>query len=126
MKFVQAQAKRTLRRTYQNLNKIAQKGQILFTSSSLMKLFPINEITMSMGVTKIIYNRGIGDTTSDEFLEHIHTVLLDRNPAKVFINIGTNDINPRSGGEYWEAHLLKNYEKILQIIKNILGGNEHV
>ncbi len=127
MKFVQAQAeqaKRILQRSYQDLNKIAQKGQILFTGSSLMEQFPINEIAMSMGVTKVIYNRGIGGTTTDEFLEHIHTVLLDLEPAKVFINIGTNDITPRSDGEYWQDHLLKNYEKILQIIKEKLPDTE--
>lgn len=127
MKFVQAHnelAKRTLRRSYQDLNKIAQKGQILFTGSSLMEQFPINEIAMSMGVTKVIYNRGIGGTTTDEFLEHINTVLLDLEPSKIFINIGTNDINPRNDGVYWQDHLLANYEKILQIIKEKLPQTE--
>ena len=66
--------KRMQRRSYQDLNKVARKGQILFTGSSLMEQFPINEIAMSMGVNKIIYNRGIGGTTTDEFLEHIDTV----------------------------------------------------
>ena len=127
MEFVKAQSeltKRTLRRSYQDLNKIAQKGQILFTGSSLMEQFPINEIAMSMGVTKIIYNRGIGGTTTDEFLEHIDTVLLDLEPSKVFINIGTNDINPRSDGEYWQDHLLKNYEAILTILREKLPETE--
>lgn len=127
MKFMQAQmelAKRTLRRSYQDLNKVAQKGQILFTGSSLMEQFPINEIAMSMGVTKVIYNRGIGGTNTDEFLEHINTVLLDLEPSKVFINIGTNDINPRKDGEYWQDHLLANYEKILQIMKEKLPQAE--
>lgn len=127
MKFAQAHnelAKRTLRRSYQDLNKIAQKAQILFTGSSLMEQFPINEIAMSMGITKVLYNRGIGGTTTDEFLEHINTVLLDLEPSKVFINIGTNDINPRNDGVYWQDHLLANYEKILQIIKERLPQTE--
>lgn len=118
------QTKQVLRRSYQDLNRIAQKGQILFTGSSLMEQFPINEIAMSMGVSKIIYNRGIGGTTTDEFLEHIHTVLLDLEPSKVFINIGTNDIRPRSDGEFWQDHLLKNYGKILQIIQEKLPDTE--
>lgn len=112
--------KRSIRRSYQDLNKIAQKGQILFTGSSLMEQFPINEIAMSLGVSECIYNRGIGGTTTDEFLEHIDTVLLDLEPSKVFINIGTNDIAPRSDDEYWQDHLLKNYEKILTILKERL------
>lgn len=127
MKFLKQQSemvKQMQRRTYRDLNKVAQKGQILFTGSSLMEQFPINEIIMSMGVGKIIYNRGIGGTTTDEFLEHIDTVLLDLAPSKVFINIGTNDIVPRSDGEPWQDHLLKNYEKILDILREKLPETE--
>lgn len=114
------QNKRMLRRTYDELNKIAQKGQILFTGSSLMEQFPVNEIAMSMGVNQVLYNRGIGGTTTDEFLEHIGTVLLDLEPSKVFINIGTNDIHDRDDGEPWQEHLLKNYRRILEILKERL------
>lgn len=127
MKFVQTQtlaAKKNLWRSYSDLNKVAQKGQILFTGSSLMEQFPVNEIAMSMGVTKVIYNRGIGGTTTDEFLAHIDTVLLDLEPSKVFINIGTNDIAARPDGEPWQAHLLNNYEKILTILKQKLPQTE--
>ena len=113
-----------LRRSYDDLNKIARKGQILFTGSSLMEQFPVNEIAMSMGITKTIYNRGIGGTTTDDFLAHIGTVLLDLEPSKVFINIGTNDIHPREDGEPWQAHLLKNYRRILEILKEKLPQTE--
>ena len=113
-----------LRRSYDDLNKIAQKGQILFTGSSLMEQFPVNEIAMSMGITKTIYNRGIGGTTTDDFLAHIGTVLLDLEPSKVFINIGTNDIHQREDGEPWQAHLLKNYRRILEILKEKLPQTE--
>ena len=113
-----------LRRSYDDLNKIAQKGQILFTGSSLMEQFPVNEIAMSMGITKPIYNRGIGGTTTDDFLAHIGTVLLDLEPSKVFINIGTNDIHQREDGEPWQAHLLKNYRRILEILKEKLPQTE--
>ena len=121
----QSQMVKTMtRRSYQDLNKVAIKGQILFTGSSLMEQFPINEIAMSMGIDKVIYNRGIGGTTTDEFLEHIDTVLLDLEPCKVFINIGTNDIAPRPDGEPWQDHLLKNYEKILAVIKEKLPNTK--
>ena len=113
-----------LRRTYDDLNKIARKGQILFTGSSLMEQFPVNEIAMSMGITKTIYNRGIGGTTTDDFLEHIGTVLLDLEPGKVFINIGTNDIRPREDGQPWQEHLLNNYRRILEILKSKLPQTE--
>ena len=116
--------KQVLRRSYQDLNRIARKGQILFTGSSLMEQFPVQEIALSMGIHKILYNRGIGGTTTDEFLAHIHTVLLDLEPSKVFINIGTNDIAPRSDGEFWQDHLLKNYETILRILREHLPDTQ--
>lgn len=116
--------KQVLRRSYQDLNRIARKGQILFTGSSLMEQFPVQEIALSMGIHKILYNRGIGGTTTDEFLAHIHTVLLDLEPSKVFINIGTNDIAPRPDGEFWQDHLLKNYETILRILREHLPDTQ--
>ena len=111
-------------RNYRELNKIAQKGQILFTGSSLMEHFPIAEYCLSIGRTEIVYNRGISGTTTDQFLEEIDTVLLDLEPSKVFINIGTNDINARDDGEYWQNHLLKNYEEILRRLKQHLPETE--
>lgn len=105
---------------YKQLNKFAKKGGTLFTGSSLMEQFPVNEYAMGAGITDVIYNRGIGGTTTDDFIREIDTVLLDLEPSKIFINIGTNDIRPRDDGEYWQEHLLKNYEYILTQIKEKL------
>lgn len=107
-------------RNYKDLNAHAKKGQILFTGSSLMEQFPVQEIAASDGITKIIYNRGIGGTTTDDFLREIDTVLLDLEPSKVFLNIGTNDMTDRVYGDKWMDHLLANYEKILQTAKEKL------
>ena len=102
-------------RNYRALNRIAPKGGILFTGSSLMEYFPICEMAMSAGIKKLIYNRGIGGTTTDDFLKEIDTVLLDLQPSKVFINIGTNDMTERVYGKGWMAHLIENYEKIIRM-----------
>ena len=107
-------------RNYRELNQYARKGQILFTGSSLMEQFPVAEYALSGNLGKAVYNRGIGGTTTDDFIREIDTVLFDLEPSKIFINIGTNDINERSDGEYWQDHLLKNYEYILQQIKERL------
>lgn len=104
-------------RNFKVLNAHAKKGQILFTGSSLMEQFSVAEIAASAGVNKIIYNRGIGGTTTDDFLREIDTVLLDLAPAKVFLNIGTNDMTDRIYGEKWMEHLMANYEKILKTAK---------
>ena len=104
-------------RNYRTLNKMAEPGGILFTGSSLMEQFPVAEMCVSAGVKERVYNRGIGGTTTDDFLREIDTVLLALKPSKVFINIGTNDMTDRIYGEKWKDHLEGNYEKILQIAK---------
>lgn len=104
-------------KNFRVLNAVAQKGAILFTGSSLMEQFPVCELARSAGMDRLIYNRGIGGTTTDDFLREIDTVLLDLEPAKVFLNIGTNDMTDRVYGRQWMDHLEKNYEKILQTAK---------
>ena len=61
--------------------------------------FPICEIAGSRGVDDIICNRGISGLNTDEFLQHIHPLLLDLQPSKVFINIGTNDMTEEPYGD---------------------------
>ncbi len=101
------------------LNRYIQKGQVLFTGSSLMEQFPITEFCLNEGLP-IAYNRSIGGYTTDDFLASVHEMLLDPQPSKVFINIGTNDMNPRSDGEDWFAHLSANYRRIAEIIRDRL------
>lgn len=103
------------------LNPLAKKGQILFTGSSLMEQFPVEELRMSMDVKPIIYNRGIGGYTTDQFFDNIGPMLLDLSPSKVFINIGTNDINEKLAEDGdWLGRLIGNYEKILARLKEEL------
>lgn len=100
------------------LNKYAEEGAVLFTGSSLMEYFPIEELRIAEGIDKIIYNRGVGGFTTDDFLENIDTMLLDYKAEKIFINIGTNDISATiDPNGKWLEHLIGNYEKILSVIK---------
>lgn len=99
------------RHMYNDLNKSAIKGKTLFTGSSLMEGFPINELLMTNGHAEIVYNRGIAGLTTTTFLECIHDVLLDVEPSRVFINIGTNDIGFT---ENWETTLEENYRSIIR------------
>ena len=97
---------KTLKR-YQYLNKIAQKGKVLFTGSSLMEQFPINELLMTAGMKQIVYNRGVGGFTTDDMLKYMDTQIFDVEPSKIFINIGTNDIsNPSVSFETALTHML--------------------
>ena len=111
-------------RNFKELNKSAKKGNILFTGSSLMEHFPICEMAASAGIDKVIYDRGIGGTTTDDFLREIDTVLLDLEPSKVFINIGTNDMTARVYGDRWMDHLFENYEAILRKAVERLPGTK--
>ena len=104
---------------YRQQNAYIQKGRTLFTGSSLMEQFPITEFCLSEGLP-IAYNRGIGGYNTDEFLAAVDTVLLDPEPSRLFINIGTNDICPMPGGEDWFAHLSANYRRICEIIRDKL------
>ena len=107
-------------RNYRTLNRLAGKGAILFTGSSLMEMFPVAEMAVSAGIRTPVYNRGIGGTTTDDFLREIDTVLLDLEPARVFLNIGTNDMTDRLYGAGWMDHLESNYEQILRTVKERL------
>ena len=90
---------------YRILNEHVVKGQVLFTGSSLMEQFPVNELLMSEQMDIIIYNRGVGGFTTDDMLQ-------------IFINIGTNDIS-YSGAPFEDVltYMTHNYEEILKQIK---------
>ena len=96
-------------KNFDYLNQNILKGKILFTGSSLMEQFPICEIARSKGFDEVIYNRGVGGLNTDEFLENINTLLLDLEPSKIFINIGTNDITEARYGDKWMSHLMDNF-----------------
>lgn len=106
---------------YRILNRYARKGEILFTGSSLMEQFPINELLMSSGMTQVIYNRGIGGFTTDDMLQYMEEMVYGTEPSRIFINIGTNDI---SRPEYRLETLMANYRKILTQIRERLPQAE--
>lgn len=99
---------------YQILNQYAQKGQIVFTGSSLIEQFPVCEFAQNDNVSKIIYNRAIGGYTTAELLAALETCIFDLAPAKLFINIGTNDLNSEI---FIAEKLADQYAEILQIIR---------
>ena len=81
---------------FRELNKAVQKGQILFTGSSLMEMFPVEDFLREEKSEQIIYNRGIGGFVTDDMLQNMNEQIFDLEPSAVFINIGTNDISDSS------------------------------
>ena len=102
---------------YRILNEKVKKGEILFTGSSLMEQFPIDELRMTEEMDAVIYNRGIGGFTTEDMLQCMEEMVFGTEPGKIFINIGTNDI---SASDYQVEKLIKNYRRILSQIKERL------
>ena len=106
---------------YRILNQNVKKGEILFTGSSLMEQFPVNELLMTNGMDQVVYNRGIGGFTTTDMLQHIEEMVFGTEPSRIFINIGTNDIG---SPEYQLEALLERYEEIIVRIQERLPEAE--
>ncbi len=113
--FQQEQAEKVER--YRRLNKFVEPGQILFAGSSLMEMFPVNELIQPYKLPLKIYNRGVGGFTTTDMLEVMGPCVYDLKPKYIFINIGTNDLN---ASDLTEGALIERYEKILDGIREHL------
>lgn len=102
---------------HQELNRYAQKGQIVFAGSSLMEDFPIAEMAQNLPGRPIVYNRGIGGDTLDGFDARLDSAVLDLAPRLLFINIGTNDISAQN---YEREAMLAKYRALLRRIRAAL------
>ena len=98
---------------FQELNKIARKGRIVFAGSSLMEHFPVYEMLLDRQLPYTIYNRGVGGYTTEELLDTLGPCILDLEPAALFLNIGTNDMN---GEDYVLSEFLERYDRIIRSI----------
>ncbi len=106
---------------YRHLNKMVRPHQILFVGSSLMEQFPIYELLLDQQLPYTIYNRGIGGYTTQELLATMDDCVYDLQPDRIFINIGTNDLN---APDYTEEGLIARYREILDGIKEHLPQAE--
>ncbi len=103
-------------RNYRELNKVAEKHQIVLAGSSLMDYFPVNELMMDEGDCRKVYNRGIASFTVSQY-DEVLDIVLDLEPSKLFINIGTNDLN-RAGDTI--GNLMRKYRALLERIRREL------
>ncbi len=103
--------------TYKDLNRIARKNQIVFVGSSLAEMFPVYELLYHYDQRFIVYNRGISGEVIPGLLTTLDECIFELSPAKIFINIGTNDISQPG---YTEESLLAGYRLVLEQIANRL------
>ncbi|MDO4465344.1 MAG: GDSL-type esterase/lipase family protein [Bacillota bacterium] len=101
-------------------NQNAVKGQIVFTGSSLMEMFPIEEWVKELGQdAPIVYNRGVGGYRTTDLLPILDACVFELEPRKVFINIGTNDL---SDPDIPIEKVMEQYDRIIAQIEEKLPG----
>ena len=108
-------------RRYERLNRFAVKHETVFAGSSLVEQFPVQELMLSSGIHKIVYNRGIGGYTTEDLMDALDTCVLDLEPETLVLSIGTNDLN---GPEISLTQIKKNISYILDRIQSALPGTE--
>ena len=94
---------------YSYLNQTAEKGKIVFLGDSITEGFLLNEYFKN----NPIINRGVGGNTTEEIIERLDTNVLNLEPTKLFIMIGTNDL----GFGTKASEVVENIKKILSIVK---------
>lgn len=102
---------------FRRLNKFVRPHQILFVGSSLMEQFPIYELLLDRQLPYVIYNRGVGGSTSFDLMEHMDECVYELQPDYIYINIGTNDMNMP---DYTEEGLIGRYRRIIREIREHL------
>lgn len=106
---------------FQEKNKKVVPGQIVCAGSSLMEMFPVEKFVQEEYPDVTIYNRGIGGYVTEELQEHLDVCILDLKPARLFINIGTNDL---SNPDITIEKLIENYDRILCMVEQSLPAVE--
>lgn len=106
---------------YRKQNQMVEKGHILFVGSSLMEMFPIEELIKEKHLPLTAYNRGIGGYKTEDLLEVLDVCVYDLSPRRIFINIGTNDL---SDPAISLDQMIANYDQILTSIQEHLPEAE--
>lgn len=92
-------------------NTFAKTNKIVFLGDSLTEFFQIEEFFQDFS----IYNRGIASDTTDGVLDRLDTNVIEIKPAKVFLQIGTNDYNHHNN-----EYIFNNIQKIVNKLKENL------
>jgi lysophospholipase L1-like esterase len=99
---------------FKNFNKYSEPGGIVFVGDSITQDFNVYEYFPKHRV----YNRGIGGDTSKGVLTRLNESVFDLKPKKVFLNIGTNDLDLINDGN--DAI----FSRITEIIEKIKASDD--
>ena len=92
-------------------NANSAKGQIVFIGDSITDLYVLDDYYADLPLA--VYNRGIGGDTTEGVLKRIDVSVIDLNPSKVVLMIGTNDVNAKRENE----DILDTYRQIVNKIR---------
>lgn len=102
--------------TFSHLNQYAKPNGVVFLGDSITQDFNVYEYFSGYNV----YNRGIGGDTSKGVLSRLNESVFELKPKKVFLNIGTNDLELINDGV--EAIALR----IAEIINKIKSYDKNI
>ena len=97
--------------------KMNREENIVFVGDSIFDWYPIDEIFGDLPIV----NSGIAGNKTTDILDDIENRIYRYNPTKVFLNIGTNDI------EYEDSEELNEqvYQNIVKIVKGIKTNRQN-
>lgn len=90
---------------YELLNRNIQENSIVLLGDSLTEFYRVDEFFHGYN----IYNRGIAGDTTDGVLARLESNVIMMKPTKIFLQIGTNDLNEGKDADY----VVKNIKLIL-------------
>ena len=100
-----------------NLNKTAKSGSIVFTGSTFMHNFPINELEHNFQMEESVYNRGVQGLCIADFPYVLENCVFELAPSKLFVCIGEEDVALEN---FDESVFLDEYEQIILTIRRHL------
>lgn len=102
---------------YEELNNEIDKDSIVFLGDSLTEFYRLEEFFRGYN----IYNRGIAGDTTDGVLDRLQTNVIKMDPSKVFLQIGTNDLNEK---KMEKENIITNIELILTTLRDNLPNTK--
>ena len=95
---------------------ITKNENIVFLGDSIFDWFPTHKIFSDLPIV----NSGKSGNTTKDILDNMENRVYKYNPTKVFINIGTNDIQYDDSEEV----NIETYENITKIVENIKNNRK--
>jgi len=99
-------------KTFSKFNQFSEKNKIVFIGDSLTDFYHTDEFFYNFDT----YNRGIASDTTSGVLDRLQDNVINIEPSKIFLQIGTNDFKYKNTSE----NIVSSIIKILETIKNHL------